>query len=406
MLLRKAFRYRLYPTPEQATRLDRWCDTLRFLWNLANEQRIIAYAHPRDYRRYPSAFDQANELTGLRTDLPWLADVPRNVSTQLLVNLDTAWQRCWRRLADAPRWKRRGRDVIGLTEPHPKVWRLDGETLHFPKIGPMRVVIHRPLVGKPKTCTIKRDGDQWFCSIVCEIEIAEPVPSTKPPIGIDRGCVNLLADSNGRVVENPRHLRHAEKRLRRAQRTVSRRKKGSKNRARAIARLNRIHRKVRRQRDHVLHCESKRYAKSQGVVVLEALRIKNMVRVGSGLARSIGSAGWSRFAAMLRYKSIETGALVIEVPAAYTSQTCAECGVVDEQSRNGERYQCRSCGHTAHADVNAARNILSRRTDGAAACGGSAEVRRPMKQELRVARRGTRSQGLGSLSKAPAFRPG
>ena len=413
MLLRKGFRYRVYPTPEQAARLDRWSDTLRFLWNLANEQRRIAYAHPRGYRRYPSAFDQANELTGLRAELPWLADVPRNVSTQLLVNLDAAWQRCFKRLSDTPRWKRKGRDVIGLTEPHPKGWRLDGETLHFPKIGPVRAVVHRPLVGTPKTCTIKRDGDQWFVSIVCEVEIADPVPSVKPPIGIDRGCVNLLADSTSRIVENPRHLRRAERRLRRAQRTVSRRKKGSRNRTRAVARLNRIHRKVRRQRDHVLHCESKRYANSHGTIFVERLQIGNMSAAGGahkrGLNRSILSAGWGRFVDFCRYKVVSLGGRLSEVPAPCTSQECSACGVIDARSRISQSvFRCVACHHEEHADTNAAKNILQRGLTAVeptvAACGGFAEVRHPVKQELRVARRGTRIQGLGS-SKASAFKP-
>src|SRR5512145_2684250 len=124
MLVRKAFRYRVYPTREQETRLLAWKGALRFLWNLALEQRKMALARPRDERVIRTSFYQINELTDLRAELQWLADVPRNVAAQLLVELDKAWQRCFKRLARAPRWKRRGRDWLGLTEPHPKVWRL------------------------------------------------------------------------------------------------------------------------------------------------------------------------------------------------------------------------------------------------------------------------------------------
>lgn len=407
MIVRKAFRYRIYPSPEQAARLDRWGDALRFLWNLANEQRRISYAHPRDYRTYPSAFDQALELTGLRADLPWLADVPRDVSMQLLANLDTAWQRCFKRLGREPNWKRKGRDVIGLTEPHPKAWHLDVEVLRFPKIGPMHAVVHRPLVGTPKTCTIKRDGDQWFASILCEIEVAEPVPSTKPPIGIDRGCVNLLADSDGRIVENPRHLRRAEKRLRRAQRTVSRRKKGSKNREKAKRRVARLHRKVRRQRDHVLHVESKFYANNHGTIFVERLQIENMSAAGGahkrGLNRSIMSAGWGRFVDFCRYKVVPVGGRVDDVPAPGTSQECSECGVEDVRSRVSQSlFRCVACGHEEHADTNAAKNVLGRGLHQTAveptvdACAIPTARKRVGRQELRVARRGTRSQSLGS----------
>ena len=171
VLVSKAFRYRVYPTQEQVARLSAWESALRFLWNLALEQRRLGYARLRDERVYPTAFDQINELTELRVELPWLADVPRNVCSQLLVELDRAWQRCFAKLTRAPRWKRRGRDVLGFCEPHSKVWRLDGSNVRFPKLGTLRAVMHRPLEGKPKTCSLKRDGDQWFVSIVCELDL-------------------------------------------------------------------------------------------------------------------------------------------------------------------------------------------------------------------------------------------
>lgn len=415
MILHQGFHYRIYPTVEQAARLDQWNDALRFLWNLAHEQRLVGLAHSRGYRRYFTAFDQINELTGLRTELPWLADVPRNVTEQLFINLDQAWQRCFKRLGREPQWKCRGRDVIGFTETHPKIWHLDGDALHFPKIGPIRTVVHRPLVGKPKTCTIKRDGDQWFCSITCEVEVTDPLPSTKPAVGIDRGCVNLLADSNGRIVENPHHLRLAEQRLTRAQRNVSRKKKGSKNREKAKLRVARIHRKIRRQRDHVLHCESKRYAESQGTIFVEKLQITNMSTEGGshkhGLNRSIMSAGWGKFVEMCKYKVVPLGGDVREVNPAFTSQTCSACGHVDSRSRVSQSvFRCTACGHEEHADTNASKNILGRGLRTAvesteAVCGGFADVGRPVKQKLRVARCGTRSQRLGS-SKAPATKTG
>ena len=112
MLTRRGFRYRIYPTPEQETRLRQWEGALRVLWNLAHEQRL---AYLRRHTKMPTAFDQINELTALRADVPWMADVPRNVSAQLLVDLDAAWQRCFFRLGRRPRWKKKGRDTINLT---------------------------------------------------------------------------------------------------------------------------------------------------------------------------------------------------------------------------------------------------------------------------------------------------
>jgi putative transposase len=361
VLVRKGFRFRLYPTRQQAAVLNRWKSALRFLWNLANEQRLIGLARPRDERKYVTAFDQINELTDLRAELPWLAEVPRNVCAQLLVELDKAWQRCFKKLADQPRWKRKGRDTLGLCEPHPKVWRLSCGKLHFPKIGFLKIVTHRPLEGKSKTCTIRRDGDQWFASILCENDISDPSPRTVPVVAIDRGITNLLADSDGEKVQNPAHLEKALKRLRRAQHVADRREKGSKNRTKALNRVSRIHRKVKRQRDHVLHELSTVYAKNHGTVVVEKLNVQGMLK-NHCLARRIAGAGWSKFVNMLRYKLAWSGGQLVEVPAAYSSQTCSECGAVSTLSRRGEQFCCVACGYVDHADLNAAK-ILKQRFD-------------------------------------------
>src|SRR5579872_5101893 len=171
MLLRKGYRYRLYPTAKQIDRLDSWENALRFLWNLAHEQRQIGFSRPRGYRRYYTAFDQINQLTELRAELPWLADVPRNVCAQLLVELDRAWQRWHLGLCKEPRWKRKDRDTAPICEPHPKVFAVEPGAIVFPKVGRIEAVLHRPLGGKPKTCSIVRDGDQWYASISCEVEI-------------------------------------------------------------------------------------------------------------------------------------------------------------------------------------------------------------------------------------------
>jgi putative transposase len=360
MRVRRAFRYRVYPTRRQEVRLVAWEGALRFLWNLALEQRKMGLGRARDERVFLTAFDQINELTELRSELPWLADVPRNVLAQLLVELDKAWQRCFKRLARAPRYKRKGRDFLGLTEPHPKVWRLDGSVLRFPKVGNLKTVVHRPLEGVPKSCTLRREGDQWFVSILCEVELPNPVLKTEPTVTLDRGVHNLVGDSDGALVPNPAHLERALKRLARAQRVVSRRKKGSKNRQKASARVNRLHRKIRRQREHVLHTLSNAYAKSHGTVIVERLQISSMVRANSGLARRILGSGWGRLVEMLRYKLAWQGGRLIEVPAAHSSQTCSVCGHIDARSRSGERFCCTACAYSDHADLNAAKVLKSR----------------------------------------------
>ena len=402
MKIVKALRFRVYPDAAQVARLDRWHDALRFLWNLALEQRLAGYARARCERVYPTAFDQIRELTELRANLPWLADVPRNVCAQLLAELDKAWQRCFKKAARAPRWKRMGHDSLSFCEPHPKTWRLDGSNVRFPKLGTLRTVLHRPLGGKPKTCTLKRDGDQWFVSIVCEVEIADPAPRTDPVVALDRGVINTVGDSDGRLVSSPRFYEKTLRQLSRAERAVSRKRKGSKNWEKAKARVAVLHRKVRRQREHFLHVLSHGYAKSHGVVVIEKLQIGNMVKANRGLARGIYDAAWGRFAFMLGYKLAWSGGSLVEVPAAYSSQTCSACGHVDAASRASQSvFRCTACGHTEHADLNAPKVLLQRyearaNRSGKPVDGTALEAtgRSRKRVELRVPRRSLESSAL------------
>lgn len=413
MLVSRAYRYRIYPTPEQAARLAQWDGALRFLWNVANEQREHASRRVKDDRRAPTAFDQINELTALRAELPWLAEVPRNVSAQLLVELDAAWQRFFRGVGGRPRFKKKGRDRAPMIEPHAGKFRVEGEgrggAVVFPKLGAIRAVIHRPLQGKAKRCAIVRDGDTWFASIVCDVDVPDALPSQKPPVAIDRGVALLIADSDGRMVDNPRHLERLHPRIARAQRVVARRKKGSKNQKRARERVAKLQRKARRQREHTLHTASKVYAKNHGTIFVEALNVKSMTRSArgtvdepgvnvaakAGLNRAILDAGWSRFVEMLQYKAVPEGARVVEIPAHYSSQTCSACGVVDAASRRSQsEFRCAHCAYVDNADVNAAKVLLARGLSVLAVeatvtgCGGLADGR-PKRHQLRIVRRGT-----------------
>jgi putative transposase len=414
VLIRRGERYRIYPTPEQITRLAQWDGALRWLWNNAHAERTAKLA--AGYVQ-PTAFDQINDLTALRASTPWLADVPRNVCAQLLVELDKAWQWFFLKLADVPRHKRRSRgDRAPVIEPSVLCFRVEDKgrrgVIVFPKLGALLAVVHRPVSGKAKTCAIVRDGDQWFACISCEQEIADPIPSTKPAIALDVGIAKLVADSRGGFVENPKHAEKMQPRIRRAQRTVARRQKGSKNQQKAKARVARLQRKVRRQREHALHTASARFAKSHGVIIVEDLKIANMtasaagtvespgtnVAQKSGLNRSILGAGWGKFRTMLEYKVIPEGGVVLRRPAAYSSQECSECHRIDPASRPTQSlFLCTGCGYTANADTNAARTMLSRWEretaveTTVAVCGGTAARERPAKQKLHVVRRGPRT---------------
>ena len=197
VLIHRGERYRLYPTPEQSATLAVWDGSLRFLWNLAHGQRVAMGQRCKVDRRQITAFGQQLELTELRAMLPWLAVVPRDVCDQLLAQLDLAWQRYFQGIAERPCFKRKGRDRAPLIAPQD--FRVEGAgrqgRLVFPKLGPARIVVHRPLRGRAKQCAIVRDGDAWFACVSQEIDVVDPLPSTKPVVAIDRGIAVLLAFS-------------------------------------------------------------------------------------------------------------------------------------------------------------------------------------------------------------------
>ena len=426
-MIRRAYENRIYPTEEQAIILLRWEGSLRFLWNLANEQYMQAFSRCRVDRHWPTAMSQMYELTPLRDDLPWLADVPRDACNQVLIRLDQAWQRYFLHLAEKPQFKCKYRDAVSICSPDTRSFRVEGEgrltNLIFFKTmlgGPIKIRQHRPTEGKVKSCTITRDVDQWFASFSCEIEVPDPLPSTLPAVAIDRGVTDLLADSNGRCVENPRCFKKGRDKLAALQADAANKGKGSKNKGKAKVKVARQHRKIRRQREAVLHRESLYYAKNHGTVVIERLDIGAMTASASGtveepgtnvaqkrgLNRAILDSGWGEFARMTEYKLIPRGGNVEKVSAYKSSITCGECGKVHPASRNGKLFHCVFCGHEDDADVNAAKVLLKRRrTDGVGLTGAA----RPRKQ-LRVVRRGTRritvGKHQGSTPEAPAVKPG
>lgn len=379
MKLHRGYRFRLYPTPEQEARLRQWEGALRFLWNIMLEQRLHAYGRCKVDRKYPNGVSQSREVTELRAMLPWLDDVPRSACTKVVNDLESAWQRCFARLGERPRFKTKGRHAMGVVESKGGKFRIEGSRLDgalvFPKLGSVRAVVHRPLNGTPKRAAIVRDGDQWFVSVMVEREVPDPAPSTLPPVGVDRGVAAILATSDGRTVSNPHIGERLQPRVARAQRAAARKQKGSNNQQKARAKVARLQRKARRQREHFLHGLSLDLAKNHGTVVMEKLNVQGMtasaagtveepgtnVRQKAGLNRAILDAGWGRLALFTRYKLAERGGRLIEVPAAYSSQTCGACGVIDAESRRSQsEFRCTVCGYENNADVNAARVILAR----------------------------------------------
>ncbi len=228
-----------------------------------------------------------------------------------------------------------------------------------------------------KNVTVSPDALGWHISFACELELPTPQQSMLPPVGIDRGVANMAVLSTGEAFSMPTTLEAIERRRRHLQRAVTRKRRGSTRRLKALRRVAKLSARAARIRRDVQHKAALAIASCFGTVVIEALRVHSMtassrgtidapgsrVRQKAGLNRAILSQAWGSFERVLAYKLDERGGRLVSVDPAYTSQTCSACGAVDSESRESQaRFSCRHCGFAIHADHNAAINILRRNT--------------------------------------------
>ena len=371
-MIARGFRYKLEPLPEQEALFRQFAGVCRLVYNLALEQKATwGRKHRLDY------VAQAADLTRLRAEFDWVRAVYVSCQQQALRDLDRAFQNFFAGRASFPRQRCRGvDDTFRFPGREVAVKRLNGNwsAVRLPKIGWVKFRDSRPICGTIKNVTVSLDALSWHVSFTCEISHTAPVPIPEV-VGIDRGVATTLALSTGEMLTMPTSLEQIEAQKRRAQRVVARRKRGSNRRRHAQARVARLQARQARIRRSFHHRAALDIARRFGVAVLEDLNTRGMttsargsaaepgrnVRQKAGLNRVILNAGWHQFATILTYKIEERGGQVVSVPARFTSQTCAACGVVDARSRDSQaRFQCISCDHTDHADINAAINIRRR----------------------------------------------
>jgi putative transposase len=368
--MHRGYRYRLSPTPEQEATFRQWVGVVRLIYNAALEQRRTYW---RQYlentgKKLAYAF-QSREITDLRAEFEWIADVYRTPLDEAVRDLDGAFRRFFSGLAKYPKERRRGEnDSFRFMGVNARIRKLNAKwsAILIPKIGWVKYRDTRSVPGAMKRVTVACRAEQWFVSIDCELD----APMTSPcatAVGIDRGVINTLTLSTGEMLQAPIALTVLERRQRRLRRVLSRRKRGSARYRRQRRRVAAMGSRIARIRRDWQHRTTTDIARRFGLVAIEDLNVPNMTASGGahkrGLNRSILNQGWGAIGSMLRYKLEERGGVVATVPAHYTSQTCSSCGVVDAGSRESQaRFHCRHCGHTAHADVNAAINILRRST--------------------------------------------
>ena len=356
----KGFKYRLCPTPEQEIVLRQHGGNARFLWNSMLALNQVEYQKSKTFVFF---YDMAKKLPELKkVNFPFLAVSHSQSLQQVCKDLDSALKGCFRDGKGFPRFKRKGdgRDTFAI---HQK-FKVTKPRIYIPKIGWVAWVKHRPLQGKPKGITVSQDGDQWYVSVKCELQVSLPEPTAgmiEGVEGVDLGLKDFLVSSTGEHIPHPKHLHASERRLKRAQRSLSRKKKGSNNREKARRNVQRFHRKIRNQRQDFLHKLSHDLVKNHDGIAVEALNVKGMM-ANHCLAKAVGGSGWGEFRRQLEYKALWRGKHYVEVDRFYPStQTCSEC---DSRKTGSEKltlsdriFECSECGIRKDRDENAATNI-------------------------------------------------
>jgi putative transposase len=359
--IRTTYKEKLRPTPAQERALDAVLWRCRELYNTALEQRITAWQ-----RRHASLsrYEQEAELKAIRAEFPEYAAMHSHVLQDVLARLEKTYQAFFRRIqrgerAGFPRFKGRTRYHSFTFKEYGNGARLDNGFLVLSKIGRIRVHWSRPLEGIPKTITISKEADGWYVAISCAEVPVHALPSTGLETGIDLGLEAFATLADGARIFTPAYYRKAEAYLRRCQRRVARRTKGSHRRRKAVALLAKAHQHIARQRRDFHQKEAHKLVQAYDVIYHEDLRVANMVQ-NHHLAKSISDAGWSAFLTILAFTAAYAGKRVVAVNPAFTSQRCSGpgCGAIVSKGLSVRWHACPECGASLHRDHNAALNIL------------------------------------------------
>jgi putative transposase len=381
--VRRAYVFRLRPTARQHLALGQCLTSHRELYNAALQERRDAW---RLRGISVSYGDQSAQLREIRQVRPDVAVWSFSSQQATLRRLNRAFAGFYRRVKAGetpgyPRFKAAHRfdSVEWPTDGDGCRWQPDSRRVYLQGIGHVKVSVHRRVEGRVKTIQVRRQGRRWMLVLSCDEVPTRPLEPTRAAVGVDVGIVSFATTSDGQHVPNPRFRRVAATRLGAAQLVLARKRRGSNNRRRARETLAARHRKLANQRRNFHHQVARTLVTRYGLLVVEDLKIHNMVRrpaprpdpdqpggflpnraaAKAGLHQSIHDAGWARFVSILRAKAEEAGRVVIDVDARHSSDRCGACGHTARENRVSQAvFSCRGCGYTVDADEHAARNIL------------------------------------------------
>ena len=365
MLVHKAYRYELDPNNSQRTSLLQHAGVARFAYNWGLEQRIKQYKENQGQDRFTDALKQHKLLTSLKkTEFPWMYNCSKCAPQEALRDLHRAFRnliqgRKTGRKVGFPRFKRKGaRDSFRLYG----IIRIKGRRLQLPGLGKIRIKEKRMnyCSGKILSVTVRRRADRWFVSITVEEEIPNPKPNGGKAVGVDLGLRTLATLSDGTTFSNPHALGRHLKKLRRLSKSLSRKKRGSRNHEKARIQLAGLYLRISNIRQDTLHKVTTYLAKNHSKIVIENLGVSGLLK-NRRLSRAIADVGMYEFRRQIEYKCKWYGAQIVVVPRLYpSSKICSSCGHKKKELSLAEReYYCEACGVRIDRNLNAALNLVA-----------------------------------------------
>ncbi|MFF7545099.1 RNA-guided endonuclease InsQ/TnpB family protein [Streptomyces canus] len=358
--VKRALKYRFYPTDEQAAELSRTFGCVRKVYNMALAARTEAWA--RQERVNYNATSAMLTAWKKTQELAFLNEVSSVPLQQCLRHLQTAFTNFFGKRAKYPRFKSKKKSRRSAEYTTSGFRFRDGKLMLAKMEQPLDIVWSRPLPAgaKPSTVTVSQDAaGRWFVSMLCEDPAVQALPANGKAVGIDVGLDHLLTLSTGEKIANPRHERRDRARLALAQRRAAKKTKGSNNQAKARRKAAKIHARIADRRRDGLHKLTTRLVRENQTLVIEDLTVRNMVKNRS-LARAISDAAWSQFRSLLEYKAAWYGREVIVVDRFFpSSRLCSTCGTLQDRMPLHVRTWTCDCGTMHDRDVNAAKNLLA-----------------------------------------------